>query len=115
MDREQLIEKFYQEAPEAMGTGRARGYAEKCADIAEQYAKDEVKELATKIVNSESPKDMYDYANGYLKEETEALKWWNELSDKEKIVMSLKHYDVLELNTEQIIFAWRRTTGGELI
>tara|TARA_R110000737_G_C14347629_1_gene444530 strand:+ start:425 stop:625 length:201 start_codon:yes stop_codon:yes gene_type:complete len=43
----------------------------------------------------------------------DALKWWNEFSNKEKLEMSLKHYNVLDLNVEQIIIAWRRTTGGE--
>ena len=43
----------------------------------------------------------------------DALKWWNNFSDREKLEMSLKHYGELDLNVEQIIIAWRRTTGGE--
>jgi hypothetical protein len=43
----------------------------------------------------------------------DALKWWNNFSDKEKLEISLKHYDALDLNVEEIIIAWRRTTGGE--
>jgi hypothetical protein len=44
-----------------------------------------------------------------------ALEWWNSHTDKEKLELSLKHYDVLDLNTEQIIFVWRRLTGGEQV
>jgi len=42
-----------------------------------------------------------------------ALRWWNIFSDREKLETSIKHYNVLDLNVEQIIIAWRRTTGGE--
>ena len=40
-----------------------------------------------------------------------ALEWWNNHTDKERLELSLKHYDVLDLNTEQIIFVWRRLTN----
>jgi hypothetical protein len=43
-----------------------------------------------------------------------ALEWWNDHTDKEKLEISLKHYNVLDLNTEQIIFVWRRLTGGDI-
>lgn len=42
-----------------------------------------------------------------------ALKWWNDHTDKEKLELSLKHYNVLDLNPDQIVFVWRRATGGE--
>lgn len=42
-----------------------------------------------------------------------ALEWWNNFSDKEKLDLSLKHYNVLDLSVKQVIFVWRRITGGE--
>lgn len=44
---------------------------------------------------------------------TKALEWWNNLTDKEKLELSLKHYNILDSNIEQIVFIWRRMTGGE--
>ena len=43
----------------------------------------------------------------------DALEWWNKFSDKEKLELSLKYYNVLNLKVKQIIISWRRTTGGE--
>jgi hypothetical protein len=50
-----------------------------------------------------------------ISEETKnkAIDWWNGFTDQEKVILSLKHYNILDLNQKQIVFVWRRCTGGE--
>ena len=42
-----------------------------------------------------------------------ALEWWNKHTDREKLELSLKHYNKLDLQIKQIVIAWRRETGGD--
>lgn len=48
------------------------------------------------------------------KNRIKALKWFNKVNPTERLELSIKHYNKLNgLTVDEIVFIWRRTTGGE--
>jgi hypothetical protein len=72
-----------------------------------------MKTVITRGILDLKPNNQIEIMKATNEAKTIAMKWWNGLSDREKLEMSLKHYLVLDLNADQILFVWRRVTGGE--
>jgi hypothetical protein len=94
----------------------------KCKHCGKEYSKKEINRIYGKdsMVSLLNVCSSQCYTNSRLEAEhptnsvlDTAMLWWNSNTDKEKLELSLKHYNILDLNTEQIIFVWRRLTGGE--